>query len=256
MRLQGKTAIITGAARGIGRAITTKFLAEGARVAIVDVAADALNGTAQSLAGTGDIEVFAGDLLTAGMCERIVATTEERLGPIDILVNNAGIIRASTFLEHSVADWDLIMDVNVKAVFRLSQLVARSMVRHTHPGVIINAASTNGFVAERGQAAYNASKAAIVLLTQSMALDLAEFGIRVVGVAPGLAGPTDLSTNAGFGEINWTALDARVPIGRIGRVEEIANLYAFLASDEASYINGTSVVIDGGLLSKQHGDFN
>lgn len=254
MRLEGKTALITGAGRGIGMAIAHKFLVEGARIAIVDVVDQRVRDAADSLRSLGSVVPIVGDLSTAGGCDHIAQRAIVELENIDILVNNAGIVRVKSFLDQTEDDWDVTFAVNAKAQFLLSQHVARHMIAGRRKGVIINAASTNGLVAERSSTTYDASKGAAVLLTQAMALDLAPYGIRVVGVAPGLAGPTDLARDGGVAEVDIDALNARVPVGRIASVDEVANVYAFLASDEASHILGTTVVVDGGLLSRQFGD--
>ncbi|ORA37179.1 SDR family NAD(P)-dependent oxidoreductase [Mycobacterium aquaticum] len=254
-RLANKSALITGGGRGIGKAIAQKFLLEGARIAVLDVVADRVSLTASELAPLGDVHPVVADLSLPEECQRGVEEADAALGGLDIVVNNAGIIRLKHFLKQTLSDWDLTIAVNARAPFLIGQAAARKMIEHGRGGVIINGSSTNGFVAERNSSTYDASKGAVVMLTQAMALDLAPLGIRVAGVAPGLA-PTDLAAEGGadVGDAPLKSVHARVPIGRMATLEEIANVYAFVASDEAAHVAGTTVVVDGGLLSRQFGD--
>ncbi|HEU5430665.1 MAG TPA: SDR family NAD(P)-dependent oxidoreductase, partial [Thermomicrobiales bacterium] len=230
-RLEGKRAIITGAGRGIGRAIAEKFLAEGARLVVCDLVAARLTATAADLRAHGDVHELAGDVTDGAFCQALVDFANDRLGGIDILVNNAGIAIVEPFLEHSLAAWNRTLAVNLTAVFQLGQLVARSMVANDHGGAIVNMASSNGHLGERGLAAYNASKAGVILLTKTMAIELANRGIRVNCVSPGWIA-TDLTQESGLDPAFIAAYLDKVPMGRAGRPEEVANLFAFLASDE------------------------
>ena len=248
-RLEGRVAIVTGAARGIGRAIAQRFLEEGARVVACDVL-EQVEQSADELTALGDIRAVVGDLTNARHCERAVAAARD-LGRLDIVVNNAGIARWAPFLDHSEADWDQTLAVNLKAVFLLSQRAARVMVEQGTGGVILSTASNNGHVAEPEVAAYNASKAGVILLTKSMAVELGKHGIRANCVSPGHIGPTDLALDGGAGDDFIESLEAGIPLGRLGRLEEVAALYAYLASDEAAFMNGHSVVFDGGQTAGQ-----
>lgn len=250
-RLAGRTAIVTGAGRGIGQGIARKFLAEGARVLIVDRDGDRVAESARELAVHGEVVTFAGNVTDESTCQRIVDEAVKRFGRLDICVSNAGIVRPQPFLEHSLKDWDDTIAVLLTAVFVLSQRAARQMVAQGQGGVILSTASANGHVAERNVAAYNAAKAGVVLLTQTMAIELAQHGIRAVCVSPGYVGPTGLVVDGGGSPDYFKEMAAHVPMGRIGRVEEIANLFCFLASDEASFISGASYVIDGAQLAEQ-----
>jgi 3-oxoacyl-[acyl-carrier protein] reductase len=248
-RLEGKAAIVTGAGRGIGAAIARRFVEEGARVLLCDLVEDRVTATAAAL-GDGTAAI-AGDVTSPEFCEAAVRTAQERLGGVDVLVNNAGIARWAPFLEHSLEDWEQTLAVDLTAVFLMSQQAARAMVDHGRGGAIVSTASSNGHVAEPGVAAYNAAKAGVVLLTKSMAIELAAHGIRANCVSPGHVDSTGLAADGGADPSFVEGLADPIPLQRIGTVDEIANVFVFLASDEAPYINGESIVIDGGQLARQ-----
>ena len=249
-RLDGKRTIVTGAGRGIGKAIVAKFLAEGARVIACDLVPERMQAAVAELAVGGEVHGLAGDVTDPEFCAALVRAAEERLGGLDVLVNNAGIALVQPFLGHTLDAWDRTLAVNLRAAFLLGQLAARSMVARGAGGAIVNMASTNGHVGERGLAAYNASKAGVVLLTKTMAIELAEHGIRVNCVSPGWI-MTDLALEGGHDPAFIDAYLEKIPLRRYGRPEEVANLFAFLASDEAGFITGESVVIDGGQLAEE-----
>lgn len=249
-RLAGKRAVVTGAGRGIGRAIAEKFLRDGARVLACDLVADRLERTLGDLADLGEVSGVAGDVTDDRFRRALVGEAEDRLGGIDVLANNAGIASVQPFLNHTLDGWQRTLDVNLTAVFRLTQLAAAAMVAQGTGGSIVNMASTNGHMGERGLAAYNASKAGVVLLTKTAAIELAEAGVRVNCVSPGWIW-TDLAAEGGMDPAFVAAYLEKIPMRRYGRPEEVANLFAFLASDEASFITGESVVIDGGQLAEE-----
>jgi 3-oxoacyl-[acyl-carrier protein] reductase len=250
LRLENKKAIITGAGRGIGKAIARKFLREGASVVVCDINAERLDATAQELSKYGPVEALAGDVSAAAFCSELVQGCTEKFGEINILINNAGIAVFAPFLQHSEEEWDRTLAVNLKSMFLLGQRAARVMVEQGKGGAIVNMASTNGILAEGDLSAYNASKGGVVMLTKSMAVELARYNIRVNCVAPGLI-RTELATDGGVDETFLTAYLQRIPMRRSGTPDEVANLFAYLASDEATFITGDAVVIDGGQISEE-----
>ncbi len=250
LRLEGKTAIITGSGRGIGRAIAEKFLLEGARVLLCEIAPDRLEQTALELAAFGEVHGLVGDVSRADFCDVIVQKAIEVFGKIDVLVNNAGIAVFSPFLELSEEVWDQTLNVNLKSMFLLSQRVAREMVARGAGGAIVNMASTNGLLGERDLVAYNASKGGVILLTKTLAIELSDHNIRVNCVAPGLI-RTMLAFEGGSSETFLEDYLQKIPLRRHGKPSEVANVFAFLASDEASFVTGETVVVDGGQLAQE-----
>jgi NAD(P)-dependent dehydrogenase (short-subunit alcohol dehydrogenase family) len=250
-RLDGKTAVVTGAGSGIGKGVATKFLQEGARVVFGDVRADRVEETVHELSGLGPVHGLAGDVTDDSFCQELVDAAVERFGGLDVSVANAGIVHIHPFLEHTRESWDRTLAINLTHVFVLSQCAARQMVKQGRGGVVLATASANGHVAEQQVAAYNAAKAGVVLLTQTMAIELAPYGIRACCVSPGYVGPTNLVVDGGGPAQYFDDMRAHVPLGRIATTAEIANLFCFLASDEASFISGESVIIDGAQLAEQ-----
>lgn len=249
-RLDRKAAIVTGAARGIGKAIATRFHQDGARLVLWDLRADELEATCAELAGAGaDVHGDAVDVTDRGAVEAGVAAAQARLGRIDILANNAGIAGFTPFLELSDREWNRMLDVDLTGVFICSQVVARRM-REQGSGAIVNMASTNGLLGEALEAHYNAAKGGVVLLTKTMAIELAPYGIRVNSVCPGFIA-TDLAREAGLAQEEIDAYVRKIPLARTGRPEEVAAAFSFLASDDASFITGTEVVVDGGQICQE-----
>lgn len=249
-RLQDKVCIITGAAGGQGQVAVELFLKEGARVLGADLREDGANLLKASLDAFPDDACYVQADVTRGAdLDRIVATALERFGRIDVLFNNHGVMVGSPFLETSEAEIDQVLNVNVRASFLLSQRVAREMVAQGGGGSIIHNSSVGGLVGFPDMAAYGASKAGVAQLARSMANDLKQWGIRVNAVAPGgIDTPMPHKYVEKFDNRDeiWSAMEQAHLTGRLGRPEEVIWLVLFLASDEASFMNGAVVTVDGG----------
>jgi NAD(P)-dependent dehydrogenase (short-subunit alcohol dehydrogenase family) len=249
--LGGRVAVITGASQGIGAACARRLVAEGAVVALWDVADDAGRALAAELcAADGRAAYQHCDVARKADVDAALAATLQAFGRVDALVNNAGIFRAADFLEITEADWDAVLDVNLKGAFLVGQAVARQMLAQPEPGgAIVNMSSVNGTLAIPTIASYNASKGGINQLTRVMALALADRGVRVNAVAPGTIA-TELAKNAVLtSDEARTRILSRTPMRRLGEPPEIADVVAFLLSDAASYVTGEIVTVDGGRMT-------
>ncbi len=251
-QLNGKVALITGGASGIGRATALLFAQEGASVAIADLNQQAGDAVVQEIVQNGGRGFFqTADVTKLAACERVVANTSRELGGIHVLFNNAGIIRRASVVELSEADWDRVMAVNVKSIFLMSRQVIPIMEK-AGGGSIINMASGWGLVAGPKAAVYCASKGAVVLLTKAMAIDHGPSSIRVNCICPGDTDTTMLRDEAQqLGESIERFLEESTqrPLGRVGKPEEVAQAALYLASDAASFVTGTALVVDGGGLA-------
>jgi NAD(P)-dependent dehydrogenase (short-subunit alcohol dehydrogenase family) len=247
--LQGKVALITGGASGIGRATARLFAQSGAAVAVMDLNREAGNGLEAELVGDGYPAVFIhGDVTRAADCERAVQRTVDEWGGLHVLFNNAGIIRRATTLTHTEEDWDLVMAVNVKSMFLMSRYAIPVMAA-AGGGSIINTSSGWGLAGGRNAISYCASKGAVIQLTRAMALDHGEQNIRVNTICPGDTATPMLQDEArqlGIADDLFLADAADRPLKRVGQPEEIAQAVLFLASDAASFMTGSVVVVDGG----------
>ncbi len=252
MRFDGKVAIVTGGARGIGRACALRLAEEGAHVVIADtLERDGAQTASECGAEDGKARYIYCDVGERLDVRNMLTETMEYFGRVDVLVANAGILKPAPFLEVTEADFDKTMCINVKGTFLAGQAVARQMVEQVkagdEPGAIVNMSSINSVVALPDAAAYSASKGAITQLTRSMALALAAWGIRVNAVGPGSV-DTDMLSGSDDPATRRKIL-ARTPLGRIAAPREIAAAVAFLASDDASYFTGQTIYPDGGRLA-------
>ena len=245
-RFTGKNVIVTGAGRGIGRAIAERFAAEGAEVMVIGRTLEPLEETA-TLLGQG--WAHAADVSRSEHVQAAVDAAVGRWGRIDVLVNNAGIDDETPFLEIEEESWDAVLATNLKGPFLMSQRVGREMTR-TGGGVILHNASIDALAADGPFASYNASKAALLGLNRTMALELAPHRIRVNAVSPGFT-HTDMTERAVGGKLMDYLLHDfdRVPMRRLVRTDEVASAFAYLASDEASGITGQNLVVDCGLTA-------
>jgi 3-oxoacyl-[acyl-carrier protein] reductase len=244
-RFEGKTAVVTGAARGIGFQCARQLAAGGATVVLVDVLEDALQQAAETLAAEGAPKVltYKTDVTDEAAVEKMLDEVAEKCGRLDILVNNAGITRDDLLLRMDAKMWDLVIAVNLKGTFLMTKHAARHMLRQRY-GRIVNLASVSGLVGNPGQANYSASKAGVVGFTRTVARELAKRGITCNAVAPGFI-KTDM-TDVLPEKAKEMAL-AAIPMQRMGTAEEVAGVVAFFASDEAAYVTGHVLPVDGGM---------
>lgn len=244
--LTGKVAIVTGASRGIGRAISEALGRQGALVAMTDVLGDAAVEAAHELVAAGlKAEGYTMDVTSAEDVQATVASIVERHNRVDILVNNAGIVRDMVALRLKREDWDLVLKVNLTGTFTCTQAVLRTMMRQ-HGGRIISISSVVGQMGNAGQSNYAASKAGIIGFSKSMARELAVRGITVNVVAPGLI---DTDMTRGLPENVRNEWASMVPLGRLGTADDVASAVCFLATDEASYISGQVLAVNGAMYT-------
>ena len=249
MRLEGKVALITGAAHGMGAEDARLFAREGAKVVIADIREeDARKVEAEIAEAGGEAMVIMLDVSKEDQWEQAVAAVVSKFGKLDILVNNAGISGSGESDSSSTNAWDRLIDINAKSVF-LGMKHAIPEMEKIGGGAIVNISSISGLVGQESiHPGYNASKGAVRLVTKAAAVQHAKSGIRVNSVHPGMLPP--MLTSFQRGDPNREAMNANVPMGREGEPIEVANAVLFLASDEASYITGTELVVDGGFTAK------
>ncbi len=246
--LTGAGVLVSGGTRGIGLAAAQRFHAEGSRVFLTG--RDPVD-LAEAIETSGAVGGIVCDVSDADQVRAAIDAAEAATGGLSILANNAGISRRDAFLDIDVADWDRIIAINLRGMFLMGQTFARLLRDRGRTGSIVNMASTNASGGEEDYAHYNASKGGVLQLTRSMAVELGALGIRVNSVSPGyIQTPLNAGIAAGLDDdfVERYARE-RIPLGRVGTVEEVAAVYAFLASDEAAFIHGADIVIDGGQLA-------
>jgi 3-oxoacyl-[acyl-carrier protein] reductase len=242
-RLQGRVCIVTGAAQGIGLATARRFLEDGAMVALCDIRRESVDAAVEALRELGTVEGFVVDVTRRDQIDAMVSSVHARHGSIDVLVNNAGITLDARLQKMNDEQFDRVIDVNLKGTFNCSRAVADIMVQQGS-GVILNASSVVGIYGNFGQTNYAASKFGVIGFVKTWSRELGPKGVRCNAVAPGFIETPILTT---IPEKVLHQMKERVPLRRLGTPEDIANVYAFLASDDASYINGAVIEVAGGL---------
>jgi len=244
--LEGRIAVVTGGARGIGRAIVERLATQGANAVIADMLLDLAEKSAAEISQESGKKIIAYnvDVRSGKSATDLIEHALTEFGKVDILVNNAGITRDTLILRMDEADWDAVLDVNLKGVFNCSKAVVRPMMKQ-HYGRIINISSVSGQAGQAGQTNYSASKAGVIGFTKALAREVASRQITVNAVAPGFI-PTALTVDLPD-DLKKSILSA-TPAGRMGTPEEVAAAVAFLASEEAAYINGQVLAVDGGMV--------
>ncbi|HEX3053532.1 MAG TPA: SDR family oxidoreductase [Aggregatilineaceae bacterium] len=250
MRLAGKVAVVTGGARGIGRGIALKFAQEGAKVGVLDLDRDECQdvvNTIERMGGQG--LALAADIRDEAQVNRVIGELREQFGPCTVLVNNAAVMPSGNLHKTSIEDFDRCIGVNLRGTYLVSRAVLPEMI-NLHQGSIIHMASVTGILGLPGLAIYSATKGALIALARAMSTDYARCGIRVNAVSPGTI-DSPMLHNFVESQANPDAIrkqfDDMHPIGRVGTIEEVANVCLFLASDEASFVTGANYQVDGGL---------
>ncbi len=244
MELNKKIALITGSARGIGKTIAEKFQEQGATIVITDINEQTLDAAVEELKQNGEVFGIKMNVAEAGSVQEAVGAVVEKYGRIDILVNNAGITKDGMMSRMEEAEFDSVIAVNLKGTFNATKSVSQYMLKQ-RSGNIINISSVVGIIGNVGQANYSASKAGIIGLTKTSAKEFAKRGIRVNAIAPGFI-KTDMTDQ--LSDDAKKALYSNIPLGRLGLPDDIANAAVFLASDNAGYITGQVLVVDGGMV--------
>jgi NAD(P)-dependent dehydrogenase (short-subunit alcohol dehydrogenase family) len=247
INLEGKVAIVTGAGRGIGRSVAVALAKAGADICVTARTEEQINQTAELVRSQNRKAVaVSADAAVASSVEGVVEKTIAELGGVHLLINNAGVLLPKSLLETSEAEFDRVMDTNVKSMFHFTKTVGPHFISNNY-GRIVNIASVGAFIAAPSRSTYHTSKGAVVMFTKSMAIEWARHNILINAVAPGYI-ETDIISHISSDETKLSQYLKAIPLRRLGKVEEMAQLVAFLCSDLASYMTGSVVVADGGLL--------
>jgi NAD(P)-dependent dehydrogenase (short-subunit alcohol dehydrogenase family) len=260
MRLADKVAVVTGGGTGIGRAISLRFGAEGAKVVVAEIQEQSAERTRDEIkAAGGEAIAVSTDVTDPSRVEALVSACDDRYNRIDVLVNNAGVTGVhhphlfAPFLELDLEAWRRVIDINLTSLFICGQAVGRYMVERKIEGRMINIGSITSFGAEKISPNYSASKHGVLGLTRAMAVELSPFKIIVNAIAPGMTGTEGAIPRLTRDPLR-TGIEKGVPLGRMGKPEEVASVAVFLASDECSYVTGTAIVVDGGFLAYERWD--
>jgi glucose 1-dehydrogenase len=253
MKLEGKVALVTGSAQGIGQAIAIRLAQEGADIIVDDrKLGESAQETADAVTALGRrVHMIQGDLANTADDRRVVAEGVEKLGRIDILVNNAGVEKRADFWEVTEADFDFVLQINLRGTFFITQDFVNHLIATKRPGRIINISSVHEELPFPHFSTYCASKGALKMLCRDLAVELGPLGITVNNIAPG-AIATPINTNLLHNAELMKILLSQIPLGRLGKPEDVSGLAAFLASDDAAYVTGSTFVVDGGLLWNYH----
>lgn len=245
MKLQDKVAIVTGGARGIGKAICESLIKEGAAIAVVDINAEVAQATADEFKAAGvNAAAFTCNVADGESVQQMVKDVVDQMGGVDILVNNAGITRDGLMMRMSEDDWNLVIDINLKGTFNCTKAVMRPMMKKRY-GKIVNVASVVGVIGNVGQTNYSASKAGVIGLTKSTARELASRNINVNAIAPGFI-QTEMTHVVSDEAKDWFMNN--IPMKRAGVPEEVANVVTFLCTADSDYVTGQTICIDGGMV--------